>query len=109
MQVELKIDAEAVQAQLVQSIISSSIGVELKKAIDKTLTEKTGGFYGKTLVERAVEEALLNVIRAEASKLVEAKKDEIRAQIAGRLTDEMLVSMTNAVWGVVDGRFKKLT
>ena len=107
MQPEIKIDPEAVQAQLVQAIINSAIGTQLETGINKALTEKTGGFYGKTLTERAVEEALSKVIREEAEKLAYAKREEIRAQLVEKMTDDMLSTMVGALWGVMSGRLSE--
>lgn len=107
MQLEVKIDQAAIEAQLVQTIINSSIGQHIEVAVKKLLTESSGGWHErKTLVERAVEEALTHEIRKMAIELVESKRDEIRAQMTEKLTDDVLQSMTNAAWEVMNGRLK---
>jgi carbon monoxide dehydrogenase subunit G len=107
MQFEMKIDAEAVQQQVVASIISSAIGEQIKASITKALTETTGDWSNrKTLVQRAVDEALAIKVREFAIELVRERAEDIRAQLKDKLTDEVLLLMTDAAWGVMEGRLK---
>ena len=107
MQIEVKIDQDAVQQQLVQAITDSAIGAAIQAAISKALTS-TGHNYNdrRTIVERAVDEALHQEIRRACVDALEARRAEIKQQITDKLTDEALRSMTDAAWAVMDGRMK---
>lgn len=107
MQLEVKIDQEAIQQQLVQAIMNSAIGEKIQKALNEALSKAEGPWGDqKTLVERAVRGALEDELRKQAADLVAQKREQIRAALAEKLTDEVLGDMTNALWGVMLGRLK---
>ena len=107
MQIEVKIDQDAVQQQLVHAITNSAIGAAIQAAIAKALTA-TGNNYNdrRTIVERAVDEALQHEIRKACAEALEVRRAEIKQQITDKLTDETLRAMTDATWAVIDGRMK---
>lgn len=104
MQLEVKIDQEAVQQQLVQAIFDSAIGTEIQKAIDKSLKAQSSHWNAATIVEDAVRTALGDEIRRQVIAMVETKRETIRVQLEEKLTDELISKMTNAAWDVMDGR-----
>ena len=77
MNINVNLDAEALQARLVQAIIDSAIGENIKKYIDSAFTRETGS-YGdyKTIVQRAIDDA----ITAEVKRMV----TELAAERRGR-------------------------
>lgn len=107
MQLEVKIDQEAVQQQLVQAIMNAAIGEKVQKALSEALSKPEGPWGDqKTLVERAVRGALEDELRKQAAELVAQKREQIRTALAEKLTDEVLTDMTSALWGVMLGRLK---
>jgi len=109
MNIQVNIDQDAVQQQLVQAITNSAIGSAIQTAITKSLTSTTGN-YGdhRTIVQRAVDEALQAEIRRACVEALELRREEIKKQITEKLTDETLLSMTSAAWGVMEGRLKNV-
>ena len=108
MQLEVKIDQDAVQQQVVQAIMSSAIGEQIKAAVHKGLTQETGDWSNrKTLVQRAVDEVLAREIAQIATDLVRSKRDEIKAQMVEKMTDEVLGKMIDAAWSVMNSRLDK--
>lgn len=109
MNLEIKIDSEAVQAQLVSAITNSAIGEQIQKAITKVLTEYHGSGFGdrKTIIESCVYEALVNVIRDHINQMIDERKDEIRQKISESLTDETLKTITDKVWELTLSGFGK--
>ena len=109
MNIEVNIDQDAVQQQLVQAITNSAIGAAIQAAITTALTA-TGSNYNdrRTIVQRAVDEALHTEIRRACVEALELRREEIKRQITEKLTDETLLSMTSAAWGVMEGRLKNV-
>lgn len=108
MQLEVKIDQEAVQQQVVQAIMNSAIGAQIQKAITEALTKTTGSFGDyRTLVERAVQDAVMQEVRNLANSLILEKREAIRAQLAEKLTDETIGSMTGVLWGKLEEAMRR--
>ena len=107
MQIEVKIDQDAVQQQLVQAITDSAIGAAIQAAIAKALTA-TGSNWNdrRTIVERAVDDALHAEIRKACTEALESRRVDIKQQINDKLTEEALRAMTDAAWAVMDGRMR---
>lgn len=104
MQLEVKIDQEAVQQQVVQAIVDSAIGEQIKAAVQRGLTQETGDWNNrKTLVQRAVDEVLAREIAQIATDLVSSKREDIKAQMVEKFTDEVLGKMIGAAWAVMIG------
>lgn len=108
MQLEVKIDQDAVQQQVVQAIMNSAIGEAIAASVHKGLTEETGPWTDrKTLIQRAVDEVLRREIAQIAADLVRSKREEIKAQMVEKMTDEVLGKMIEAAWSVMNGRLEK--
>jgi hypothetical protein len=107
MQLEVKIDAAAVQAQVVNAILQSAIGEQIEKAIKEALTKEYGDWGRRyTLVQSSVEQAVGNELRKLATELVESKRDQLKAQLEEKLTDAVLDKMTGAAWALMEGKLK---
>lgn len=109
MQVEVKIDQDAVQQQLVQAILQSAIGANLEKYINEALTRPTGGGWdrdSRNLVQRAVDDAVAQEIRKIATEIVQSKHAEIHSQMEAKLTDAVLAKMADVVWAVMEGKLR---
>lgn len=108
MQIEVKIDQQAVEQQLVQAIMNASIGAQVQKALTEALTKAEGPWDDrKTLVERAVSGALQDELRRQAADIVTAKREEIRARLTEKLTDDLVDDMVSSLWEVMRGRLKQ--
>lgn len=108
MQVEIKIDKESIEKQICESIINSSIGEEIQKSIDTALTEKNGNWGNqKTIIERAVDDAVEKKIRSIVAGLIESKTEEIRAKMVERMTDEVISNMCSATFDVLEEKLKR--
>lgn len=107
MQVELKIDADAVQQKLVDSLIQSGIGTQIEKAIGEILKKEFGGWDNRmTLVQSAVYEALRNELARIAREAVEERRGVLKMQVAEKLTDEVFSKMTSAAVQIMLGKLK---
>jgi hypothetical protein len=110
MQVELKIDADAVQQKLVDSLIQSGIGTQIEKAISELLKKEFGSWDNRmTLVQSAVHEALRNELARLARELVEERRGALKLQIAEKLNDEVFSQMTGAAVAIMLGKLKMVT
>ena len=107
MQVELKIDAEAVQQKLVDSLIQSGVGKQIEKAINEILTKEFGSWNDRqTLVQAAVHEALRNELAKIAREAIEERRESLKSQVAAQLTDEVFSKMTSAAIQIMLGNLK---
>lgn len=97
MQVELKIDAEAVQRNLVDSLIQSGIGEQIKKAIQTEINKSS--WNSGTIVEQAVRAALHDELRSLCRKVLEEQREDLRARIVAALTEGVI---TKAIGSLVD-------
>ena len=109
MDIKVDIDSDAIQQQVVKAILDSAIGEQVKTAIEKALTETTGDWNNKkTLVQRAVDQALHSEIHALARSVLEGRRATIRDQMESKLTDEVLSKMAQAAWAVMEGRLNSV-
>lgn len=108
MQLEVKIDHEAVQQQLVAAIVNGAIGREIQGAIDDLLSEKNKGWGGSVgIVKNAVNHALeVEIAKVCADAMIE-RREQIKALLLGQLTDEVVAKMTAAAWSVMQGNLTK--
>jgi hypothetical protein len=102
--INIDIDSDAVQTQVVQSIINAGIGRTIEEVVKKTLQESPG--YNKdTVIEAAIKVEVNKVIGQEVSKIIQG--EEIRAQIRDNvvemLTDEVQKKMMGAAIQVMLG------
>jgi tetraacyldisaccharide-1-P 4'-kinase len=104
MQIEVKIDQDAVQQQVVQAIMNSAIGSNIQKFISEALT-KSGSYPDhRTMVQKAVDSAVSSQLTQIANDLIATKKDAIRAQMLDLLTDDVIGKMCGAAWDVMNAR-----
>jgi FKBP-type peptidyl-prolyl cis-trans isomerase (trigger factor) len=104
MQIEVKIDQDAVQQQVVQAIMDSAIGSNIQKYITEALT-KSGDFRDpRTMVQKAVDSAVASQLAQIANELIATKKDAIRAQMLELLTDDVIDKMCSSAWAVMNAR-----
>lgn len=102
MQVEVKIDAAAVQQQLVQAIMDSAIGENIQKCITEAMS-KTGDYRDpRNMVQKAVDSAVASQLAVIANELMATKRDAIRAQMLELLTDDVVNKMCSAAWAVMN-------
>lgn len=107
MNLEVKIDAEAVQAQIVQAIMNSTIGANIEKYIGEALTRTPGGFGDyRNIVQRAIDDAVAIQIRSIATEMMQEKREQIREQMLAKLTDVVLAKMADAAWAVMEGKLR---
>lgn len=107
MQLEVKIDADAVQAQVVASIMQSAIGAQISAAINEALTKTTGDWSGRqTIVQRAVSSAVMEEVRTLAASIIVERRDELKRQIAERLNDEAMTLIVDALWEVMSNNIR---
>jgi signal recognition particle GTPase len=96
MQVEIKVDAEAVQQRLVQALIDSAVGKHIENAISEVLTKQYGDWNNReTVIESAVRSALQNELHKLVGEALAESRDKLRQMIATRLDDESLTKMTD--------------
>lgn len=107
MQVEVKIDQDAVQQQVVQAIMDSAIGENIQKFINDALTRGSGGWGDhRNVVQRAIDDAVAMEIQRIARELMAERRDQIKAQMIEKLTDAVLGKMCDAAWAVMEGKLK---
>lgn len=85
MEFEVKLDANAVQKQIVASIIESSLGEKIAEAIEKSL--KTP-YLGKNVIEQALEQEVVEQVRIRCRELIR-EPGEVRDQIEQSLKEAM--------------------
>jgi signal recognition particle GTPase len=96
MQVEIKVDGEAVQQRLVQSLIDSAVGKQIEKAISEVLTKTYGDWNNReTVVESAVRSAVQNELHTLAREAIAEKREELRQLIAARLGDDAMTKLAD--------------
>lgn len=91
MEIEVNIDAAAVQRQVADAILASALGAEIEKAIQGTL--KRSGFQGESVIEQAVKNAVFEETRAQCRRLVREPgpiHDMIEEKVQEALTSEKL-------------------
>ena len=97
---EIKIDAEPVNAAIAEAIINSAIGEQLKAAITKEM-DKLSRSYDNP-IEKVVEEEILKIIRLTiSSEHIEA----IKTAVSAKVTDAVVDDVFSAAW---DSFMKKL-
>ena len=97
MQVELKIDADAVQRQVVDALMKSAIGAEIEKAIQKILAERHWS-HG-SVVEQAVRDAMFTECKRIAHDAVKLLEPQLTEQISQRVTAEAANRTVNEIIG----------
>lgn len=108
MQLEVKIDQEAVQAQVVQAIMNSAIGANLEKFVNEALLQSKDYHDKRSLVQRAVDDAVTIEIRKLATEIVTAQRERIKELMLEKMTDEVLEKMAGAAWAVMEGKLRNV-
>lgn len=87
--IPINISPEILEMALAQSIINTSLGDKIKDAMDKSInsTSSNGRFGYRSLIQQGVDEYVVSIVREEAIKLIEPKREEIRQKIAEQLSD----------------------
>ena len=106
MDIEINVDSEAVEKAVVQAVIDSAIGEQMKTAIDKVLHQKGGQFNMDRVLENAIASEIQRVIAIQIREIIAENTDKIRAAVAPQLTDEILLRMSSVA---IDFMNEKLT
>lgn len=94
--IEVKIDAEAVQKNVVQAIMKSAIGEEISKCITEILTEKEKSWDEQTILEKAIYDQINSCILLIIRDEIQGRREELKAMMMPQLTDEAMLKMTTA-------------
>ena len=107
MNFEVKIDADAVQAQVTQAIITSTIGKQIEAAIVSALSKEHGDWNNRqTLLQAAVNECVRTELYGVVREVLTAKRDELKAKVIERMSDAVVDGMIDGAWAIMDGRIK---
>ena len=97
MNIDIKVDSEAVNAAVVQAVVDSAIGEQMQKAIKSVLEEKQHGRWNMdNALENALKAEIQRVIATQIREIITERADQIRDAVALKMTDEVLVSMSGA-------------
>ncbi len=103
---EIKIDPEVLQKAIVAEITKTTFGEAIVNAVNKALTQKTGGYSSNTIIEAAAGEQVRKVVSLAISKELESKQEEIKALVQNCITDEVFKEMVSTSIGVMTGRLQ---
>lgn len=85
------VDSNAIQDHVVNAIINSSIGEELKKAIEGITTHKVStDWNAKTIFQDAVDRVVKEQVAKIALDVVRGKESLIREIVAEKMTDSLI-------------------
>lgn len=97
MQIDVKVDPEAVEKAIVDAVIQSALGPQIAEAIKRSMTQTVGDSWNrKTIVQHAVDEEIKRVVSAIVRETVDAKTEEIRKQVQERMTEEVVRKLSSA-------------
>lgn len=85
---QLDIDHAKINETLVSTILDKAIGKEITKAIASALQPKN--FGTKTLIQKAVESALSDVVEAVVTEELESRREKVRTMVVEAMTDEAI-------------------
>lgn len=95
--INVNIDKDAIEAELVRAIVESSIGSAIEASIKKSLTEAVGPYHDrKTVVQRAVDEAVQQKIGFIIQGVLASREDDIKRLVEERLTNEVFCRIVTA-------------
>lgn len=103
----INIDTIAIQDAVVQAIIDSAIGEQIRKVIGEILTNKENSWDNQTILQKGIRSEMWRIISNILREEIESRKDEIRKLIAPQLTDEIILSMSSAALDVMLGNLSK--
>ena len=91
-EVTVNIDADAIQQHVVQAILDSAIGKEIKSAIEASV-RNLGGYDGaiRRVVEQEVYQVIKNVVGKDFRTMIETKVKE-------SLSSELVTSIIDSAW-----------
>lgn len=101
MEVELKIDSEAINKQVTEAIINSALGAQLQVEIDKALKEALQGTYNRdNVVKRVLDEELRRIIREviTAGDYQAQLRAKVLVFLADKSTDEIVSKALERLW-----------
>jgi glutamyl-tRNA reductase len=90
--VPISLDAKGIQQYIADAIIASSIGAEVKRAIDEQV-KKLGYSY-----ENAVSKAVADAVKTYVIRLVDTEyKEQLREAVKKQLNEEVINKVVSAV------------
>jgi len=91
MNIDVKLDKEAITAQIVGAILESAIGEKIEKGINAALTNK--GYGRDSIVDEAIKSAVFDTIRGQVSAALrdnDVFKERVKAAVEEKATDVVL-------------------
>jgi len=85
LKIDLKLDPDEINQQLVKVILETSVGLAIKKGIEKQIKDLVSSNWNNPISD-AIQQVIAEVVREE----VLTKKEEIRAIIAHALTEDQI-------------------
>lgn len=105
---EIKIDAEAVQQQIVQAVINGAVGKKIAEAASNLMSLKMNpsDYRSETVVDAAIRRVMEQVITEEALRAIRTEENmaRVRALVVQKLTDDTLGHMVDVVWSSTPAR-----
>lgn len=94
----INIDADEVKQHIVKAILDSTIGVELKKAIESLPTRKVSNDWNaKTIFEDVFDRVVKEEVGRIALSFIQDRRDVIRAVLQEHLTDEIVKQVASKI------------
>lgn len=106
-QLSVNVTPEALENALAQAIINTALGEKLNDALNKAIntTSSYTTFGHRTLIQQAVDSYLVEVVRAEAIKLIEPMREEIGQKINEHLSQNAIDSVISKIFETFNGNF----
>ena len=94
MNIDVKIDSDAINRAVTDAIINSALGAEIEKAIKDVITAAGRPWDSpiKKVVERFVNEIVYDILSKEHQEVLRTKVREL-------ITDELLTELVHQAWG----------
>lgn len=90
MDLELNLDAEAIQDAVTQAILDSALGETIKTTVQNTLT----GYQSREIWRKAIADEVKRVAILESRKVIEVHQDKIAEYVKEALSQETLKEIT---------------
>lgn len=106
-QLSVNVTPEALENALAQAIINTALGEKLNDALNKAIntTSSHSAFGHRSLIQQAVDSYLMEVVRAEAVKLIEPRREEIRQKINDHLSQNAIDSVIAKIFETFNRNF----
>lgn len=95
MDLKIEIDKNAIEQSLVKAITESAIGERIESVINAVMRQQS---YGDGFIERAIRSAVEDHVRNAVNEAVQAKGEQIKAQIAAMVTEDALADFVKRSW-----------